>query len=101
MGAQLHGANSAGSAPAGSQRGRKDPEYRPEPRADYASDYDAIPGRPHPLKVLAVCVPGAGHINPLLPLIEAFGRQGDRIVVASGSDIASSVERAGAELCPA
>lgn len=53
------------------------------------------------MKVLAVCVPGAGHINPLLPLIEAFGRQGDRIVVASGSDIASSVERAGAELCPA
>lgn len=53
------------------------------------------------MNVLVVCVPGAGHINPLLPLIEAFGRQGDRIVVASGTDIASSVEQAGAQLCPA
>lgn len=53
------------------------------------------------MKVLAVCVPAAGHINPLLPLIEAFAHQGDRIVVASGTEIGASVERAGAELCPA
>lgn len=30
MGAQQHATSSAGSAPAGSQRGRKDPECRPE-----------------------------------------------------------------------
>jgi UDP:flavonoid glycosyltransferase YjiC (YdhE family) len=53
------------------------------------------------MNVLVLSVPGAGHINPLLPLIKAFHAQGDSVVVASGTDIAAVVEQAGAELCPA
>lgn len=53
------------------------------------------------MNVLVVCTPGAGHINPLLPLIEALRAQGDGVVVASGRDIAPQVEQAGAVLCPA
>jgi UDP:flavonoid glycosyltransferase YjiC (YdhE family) len=53
------------------------------------------------MNVLVVCTPGAGHVNPLAPLIQAFCGQGDRVVVASGTDIAAAVQQAGAELCPA
>jgi UDP:flavonoid glycosyltransferase YjiC (YdhE family) len=53
------------------------------------------------MNVLVVCTPGAGHINPVLPLIEALRGQGDGVVVASGRDIAPQVEQAGAVLCPA
>ena len=53
------------------------------------------------MKVLVVCIPAAGHINPMLPLIEALRAQGDDVAVATGRDIARQVEQAGAVLCPA
>lgn len=53
------------------------------------------------MKVLVVCVPAPGHFNPLLPLIEAFRAGGDRVVVATGADLAGAVEQAGVEFQPA
>jgi hypothetical protein len=49
------------------------------------------------LKVLVVCVPGAGHVNPLLPLVAALLAGGDRIVVCAGDDPGGCVVRSGAE----
>lgn len=49
------------------------------------------------MKVLVVCVPGSGHVNPLLPLVEALLAQGDRVVVATGTDPGGAVARSGAE----
>lgn len=49
------------------------------------------------MKVLVVCVPGPGHVNPLLPLVEAFRAGGDRVVVAAGDDPGGVVTRSGAE----
>jgi UDP:flavonoid glycosyltransferase YjiC (YdhE family) len=34
------------------------------------------------VKVLAVATPGAGHVNRMMPLIEAFLAQGDEVAVA-------------------
>ncbi len=48
------------------------------------------------MKVLAVATPGAGHVNPMLPLIEAFLAQGDEVTVASGEDPGGAVARTGA-----
>ena len=48
------------------------------------------------MKVLAVATPGAGHVNPMMPLIEAFLAQGDEVTVAAGEDPGGVVARAGA-----
>lgn len=48
------------------------------------------------MKVLAVATPGAGHVNPMLPLIEAFLAQGDEVAVAAGADPGGAVARTGA-----
>jgi UDP:flavonoid glycosyltransferase YjiC (YdhE family) len=53
------------------------------------------------MRVLAVCNPSPGHINPLLPLLSALTEQGDEVVVASGSDIAAAVSTVGARHFPA
>ena len=44
-----------------------------------------------------VSVPGAGHVNPLLPLVEALLAGGDRVVVCAGNDPGGAVARSGAE----
>lgn len=49
------------------------------------------------MKVLVVCIPLAGHLNPLKPLIGAFVDAGDEVLVASGPDVRSEVVAAGAE----
>ena len=48
------------------------------------------------MKILAVATPGAGHVNPMLPLIEAFLAQGDEVTVAAGEDPGGAVSRSGA-----
>ena len=48
------------------------------------------------MKVLAVATPGAGHVNPMMPLIEAFLAQGDEVTVAAGEDPGGVVARTGA-----
>jgi UDP:flavonoid glycosyltransferase YjiC (YdhE family) len=48
------------------------------------------------VKILAVATPGAGHVNPMLPLIEAFMAQGDEVTVAAGEDPSGAVARTGA-----
>ena len=47
--------------------------------------------------MLVVCDPGAGHVNPLLPLVEALLAAGDRVVVCAGGDPGGGVSRSGAE----
>ena len=49
------------------------------------------------MKVLVVCVPAAGHVNPLLPVVRALLSQGERVVVASGIDPGGAVQRSGGE----
>jgi len=49
------------------------------------------------MKILAVATPGAGHVNPMMSLIEAFLAQGDEVTVAAGEDPGGAVARAGAE----
>ena len=53
------------------------------------------------MRILVVCVPGPGHVNPLMPLVEALVRQGERLIVATGVDPGSAVQRSGAEFRPA
>ena len=48
------------------------------------------------MKILAVATPGAGHVNPMMPLIEALLAQGDEVTVAAGEDPGRAVARAGA-----
>jgi UDP:flavonoid glycosyltransferase YjiC (YdhE family) len=48
------------------------------------------------MKILAVATPGAGHINPMMPLIQAFLAQGDEVTVAAGDDPGGVVARTGA-----
>jgi hypothetical protein len=48
------------------------------------------------MKILAVATPGAGHVNPMIPLIEAFLAQGDEVTVAAGEDPGGAVARTGA-----
>jgi len=49
------------------------------------------------VKVLAVAVPAAGHVNPLLPLVEALIAQGDQVCFACGEDPGGAIARSGAE----
>ena len=48
------------------------------------------------MRVLAVAVPAAGHVNPLLPLVDALVAQGDEVVVAAGEDPGGAIARTGA-----
>ena len=48
------------------------------------------------MKILAVATPGAGHVIPMMPLIEALLAQGDEVTVAAGEDPGGAVARAGA-----
>jgi UDP-glucoronosyl and UDP-glucosyl transferase len=48
------------------------------------------------MKILVVATPGSGHVNPMIPLIEAFLAQGDEVTVAAGEDPGSIVARTGA-----
>lgn len=49
------------------------------------------------MKILTICIPQAGHLNPLLPLLRQFVQDGDEVVVASAEDIRGQVVAAGAE----
>ncbi len=49
------------------------------------------------MKILAVATPGAGHVNPMMPLIEAFLAQGDEVTVTAGDDPGGVVARTGAD----
>lgn len=53
------------------------------------------------MKVLAVCVPGPGHVQPLLPLVGALVDQGDEVLFAIGEDPGGMIARAGAAFRPA
>ena len=53
------------------------------------------------MKVLVVSTPGSGHVNPLLPLVEAFLVGGDQVAVAAGADAGPLVERTAARFVPA
>ena len=53
------------------------------------------------MKVLVVCIPQAGHLNPLKPLIDAFVDAGDEVLVASGPDVQAEVVAAGAKFAEA
>lgn len=48
------------------------------------------------MRVLAVCLPSPGHVNPLLPLLRAFVEQGDEVLVACGEEARERVEGTGA-----
>jgi hypothetical protein len=48
------------------------------------------------MKILVVATPGAGHVNPMMPLIEALLAQGDEVTVAAGDDLGGVVARGGA-----
>jgi hypothetical protein len=41
------------------------------------------------VKILVVATPGAGRINPMLPLLEELVAQGDEVTVAVGDDASS------------
>jgi len=53
------------------------------------------------VKILVTCIPQAGHLTPLGPLITAFLRAGDDVVVASGDPVCAQVESLGARFEPA
>ena len=42
------------------------------------------------MNVLVVSIPASGHLNPMLPLVDAFVSQGDHVVVASATDMADA-----------
>ena len=48
------------------------------------------------MKVLMVCVPVMGHVNPLVPVAEAFTEAGDDVFVATGPGVEHVVEAMGA-----
>lgn len=48
------------------------------------------------MRILAVATPGAGHVKPLMPLIEALLAQGDEVTLAAGDDPDGVVARSGA-----
>ena len=53
------------------------------------------------VKVLAVSVPAAGHLTPMLPLLRSMVAAGDEVVVATGPALADAVTASGARLHPA
>jgi hypothetical protein len=50
---------------------------------------------PGAMRVAFTCVPAYGHLHPVLPVAVAFASAGDEVVVATGTDLLSSVEAAG------
>lgn len=50
------------------------------------------------VKVLAVSVPAAGHVTPLLPLLRSLADSGDEVVVATGAPVADAVTATGARV---
>jgi UDP:flavonoid glycosyltransferase YjiC (YdhE family) len=48
------------------------------------------------VRILAVATPGSGHVNPMLPLVEALLAQGDEVTVAAGEDVGGAIARTGA-----
>jgi UDP:flavonoid glycosyltransferase YjiC (YdhE family) len=50
------------------------------------------------MKVLVVATPGPGHVNPLMPLVEALLAQGDEVTLAAGVDPGGVAARAGAQV---
>jgi UDP:flavonoid glycosyltransferase YjiC (YdhE family) len=48
------------------------------------------------MRVLVVSTQGAGHVTPLVPIIEALLAGGDDVMVASGPDAAPIIEKTGA-----
>jgi UDP:flavonoid glycosyltransferase YjiC (YdhE family) len=53
-------------------------------------------GRPGQLRVLGACsLGGAGHFNPLVPLLQAARRRGDEVLVVGPPALGEMVERAG------
>jgi hypothetical protein len=56
----------------------------------------ASPQRRGALKVLAVAVPGQGHVNPILRLAAALLAQGHVVAVACGEDPGGVIARSGA-----
>lgn len=52
------------------------------------------------VKVLTLSVPGSGHLNPVLPLVEALLTDGHEVVVACGDDPGGVIARSGAEHVP-
>ncbi len=48
------------------------------------------------MKILAVATPGAGHVNPMMPLMQALLAQGDDVTMAAGEDPGGAVARGGA-----
>lgn len=52
------------------------------------------------VKVLAVSVPAAGHLTPMLPLLRSLVAAGDEVVVATGQALGDTVTASGARLHP-
>ena len=48
------------------------------------------------MNVVVASIPAFGHLNPMLPLVDAFVSQGDRVMVASGADMADAAAAHGA-----
>jgi UDP:flavonoid glycosyltransferase YjiC (YdhE family) len=53
------------------------------------------------MRVLTVCLPAPGHVNPLRPLLTAFVQQGDEVLVASGDQARDAVAATGARYASA
>lgn len=53
------------------------------------------------LNVLVVSIPGAEHLNPMLPLVRALVGGGDRVVIAAAADMADIATGNGADYHPA
>lgn len=53
------------------------------------------------MKVLVTCVPQAGHLNPMVPLVSALARAGCEVVVATGEAVRERVESLGVGFEPA
>jgi UDP:flavonoid glycosyltransferase YjiC (YdhE family) len=52
------------------------------------------------VRVLVTSVPGWGHVNPIVPLAEAFLDCGDEVIVATGRDACDGLEAAGLKVAP-
>lgn len=53
------------------------------------------------MKVLVTCIPQAGHVTPLLPLLRQLVDGGDEVVVATGEDARDPIASTGAAFHPA
>jgi UDP:flavonoid glycosyltransferase YjiC (YdhE family) len=53
------------------------------------------------MKVLTVCIPLTGHLNPLVPIVDAFLDAGDDVLVATGPHVEPAVVETGAQFASA